>query len=953
MNKDIKLYIEEFENKKALDVFFKLLNEMISILQIGPENEKLSLNYRSDKKSIHATLNSRLVLGINKKADFSFMINVSDYQYLSEKITFFKQEEFIKLSPKAYLLYSDYNQFSDNLELIKPLWLKSCIEYEPAQEKSQYRINHINELYQMAMGETNNKAIKNLISEYKEHIRQNGIDNEIYKWKLVNKLKGQPDVNAEDFEKSIELIFPSNNNMAYKLAGATSIRMAKLNSENYKLCLLNLFNEDKPLEVRVKNFLAESKEIYEATEGKNSSHHDERTLSVYLTFKYPEKYIFYKSEYYEKYCRYLDIKSKEPGQKFAHYLELIKDLSENYIQKDVELLQFVDSRLNTDDCYPDKNRFILAQDILYQMFDRNFITNYWVFQANPKYYDIENALKAGVAKTWRVNQNKKGIKKGDKAILWVTGDKAGVYALVTINSDVLKITDTREELEFYVDKSEVNEVADGVELKLDYNLVNNPILKTQILSHPILNNLTKGVQGTNLKASKSQYDAILEMIKANNESEITDIKTNTMKPTLNQILYGPPGTGKTYNSINKAIEIIEPDFDLNQPREKIKEKYNELVKAGQIVFTTFHQSMSYEDFIEGIKPVPNNEQLFYNIESGIFLRICQSAQTPNIIEFNDAFSKLQNDLSEIERLKLYTPNGKEYEISLNSNGNLSLFTGAKKEQQGTLTKENIQKYINGEIVLGYWGGYFFGVKKYLEKKHGYSKQSIHPGKNYVLIIDEINRGNISQIFGELITLIEDDKRLGKPEALEVVLPYSKESFSVPANLYIIGTMNTADRSVEALDAAIRRRFSFTEMKPEPELIITKGKAQNGKIGDIDLVEVLKVINKRIEILLDKDHQIGHSYFLSTGTEEELKSVFKNKIIPLLQEYFFGDYGKIGLVLGSGFVMMEKNKSGSKIFADFDQEYEAADLAERPVYKIINPNVNDFDLHQALKTLLNN
>ena len=167
--------------------------------------------------------------------------------------------------------------------------------------------------------------------------------------------------------------------------------------------------------------------------------------------------------------------------------------------------------------------------------------------------------------------------------------------------------------------------------------------------------------------------------------------------------------------------------------------------------------------------------------------------------------------------------------------------------------------------------------------------------NYVLIIDEINRGNVSQIFGELITLIEDDKRLGNSEALEDVLPYSKEKFGVPPNLYIIGTMNTADRSVEALDAALRRRFSFEEMLPKPEVITNREKGDKSIVEGINLGLVLETLNKRIELLVDKDHQIGHSYFLSVESIKDLKSAFQNKIIPLLQEYFFGDYGKIGTV----------------------------------------------------------
>ena len=214
------------------------------------------------------------------------------------------------------------------------------------------------------------------------------------------------------------------------------------------------------------------------------------------------------------------------------------------------------------------------------------------------------------------------------------------------------------------------------------------------------------------------------------------------------------------------------------------------------------------------------------------------------------------------------------------------------------------------------------------------KKTKEVNQNYVLIIDEINRGNVSNIFGELITLIEKDKRIGGDNELQVRLPYSpNENFGVPLNLYILGTMNTADRSVEALDTALRRRFVFEEIVPDSQKITNQNHGPktialiNGDF--VNLPDLLDLINKRIEVLIDRDHMIGHSYFMDVENIGQLKSAFENKIIPLLQEYFYGDYGKIGLVLGKDFVSISKKES--KVFADFD--YVGKEELNQSVYKL--------------------
>jgi len=440
-----------------------------------------------------------------------------------------------------------------------------------------------------------------------------------------------------------------------------------------------------------------------------------------------------------------------------------------------------------------------------------------------------------------------------------------------------------------------------------------------------------------LKKRREKYLFLSNGSKNNSEKsiEIPFVKVSKIENSypLNQILYGPPGTGKTYNTINKALEIIGENID-GKSREEIKEIFSLKVQEGQISFTTFHQSMSYEDFIEGIKPETVDNEVIYDIKPGIFRLFCEQAKTKAISSdnFEQVYKKLLDEIKKNSgKLVLESiVHAKEFTVYVNSKGNLRFHANTEKHYEGVIKKEVIEHYLKTGETLD-WPSYVKAVGVYLVSKYHYTKKEQEANKRYVFIIDEINRGNVSQIFGELITLIEEDKRLGNSEALEVILPYSKKPFSVPSNLYIIGTMNTADRSVEALDAALRRRFCFEEMMPIYDL--------EGLDSGFKEVEILKTINHRIEKLLDKDHQIGHSYFLSVKSKEDLISAFYTKIIPLLQEYFFGDFGKIGLILGSGFVNRKEWNKNSDSFAEFDYE-SAGEFEEKDVYKIIDYRKTD-------------
>jgi 5-methylcytosine-specific restriction endonuclease McrBC GTP-binding regulatory subunit McrB len=252
----------------------------------------------------------------------------------------------------------------------------------------------------------------------------------------------------------------------------------------------------------------------------------------------------------------------------------------------------------------------------------------------------------------------------------------------------------------------------------------------------------------------------------------------------------------------------------------------------------------------------------------------------------------------------------------------NLQTDSEKFLRKNVSQQTIYRFSNADIKLD----------AFEELTAGSSGKP----KNHVLIIDEINRGNVSSIFGELITLLEHDKRKGAENEIIVKLPYSKEPFSVPSNLYILGTMNTADRSVEALDAALRRRFSFVEMLPRYDL-----EGLQIDIAGVQLRKLLETINNRLEKLLDKDHCIGHAYLLSVKTTDDLKRAFRDKIIPLLQEYFFGDFGKIGLVLGSSFVKSDSNAFNGFASFNYSDDTLVDEFKNKTVYTIAPEDEWDF------------
>ncbi|MCV3457288.1 McrB family protein [Campylobacter sp. CNRCH_2016_0050h] len=512
-----------------------------------------------------------------------------------------------------------------------------------------------------------------------------------------------------------------------------------------------------------------------------------------------------------------------------------------------------------------------------------------------------------------------------------------------VSKDMVKYLKTRGgEKEFKVEiknqKIKVITSADAVGLYslnrfLEYSVLskNEDDLYAKPLFGDILSssNLSVVKQSENEKFYKEHF---LKMKKTPNENQ---------NPPLNQILYGPPGTGKTYHTIDKALEILGENL-ANKDRDEKKAKFDEYVKNRQIVFTTFHQSYGYEEFVEGIKPhidsKENSKEVEYEIKDGIFKELCKKAldnyensilnidELNKKIELKEKVENFLNWLLETNEPIGKTKGGNFFVVDINDktvmiysegverfDGNFNLSISIfmellKHKDEFNNAAEMFKKVFDRDYADRTHTYYFNLVKKF----KAYEKQSTAKNENkknndnslkpYIIIIDEINRGNVSKIFGELITLIEPSKRIGKEEELKVTLPYSKDEFGVPKNVYIIGTMNTADRSITSLDTALRRRFEFIEMMPKPNVL-------SDNCEGVNLQELLKAINTRIEYLLDREKTIGHAFFIGIDSLEKLKNVFQNKIIPLLQEYFYNDYALIDAVLNKN-GMLEKQDINS-------------------------------------------
>lgn len=498
----------------------------------------------------------------------------------------------------------------------------------------------------------------------------------------------------------------------------------------------------------------------------------------------------------------------------------------------------------------------------------------------------------------------------------------------------------------------------------------------------------------------SSSTVFIYKLKSQTEAHLVTNKSNATSPSaVNLILYGPPGTGKTYQTAWEAVRLCLGDeavAALKDDRDALTAEYRRLVSEERIEFVTFHQSLSYEEFVEGLRPSMGEDDLDGPDETGggsgfrlkchegIFKRISERARLDQgdsdgsqrldrsarifkialgqrHVEDDRIRYGLDNDLIHIgwgddidwsdERFDEFNEIFSEWRSKKNQDasghdGNIvCTFSFRADMQVGDYVvvsdgRDRIQALgrVAGEYYYDPEATYHphrrkvdwlwrddAGTDRSRFYPNGFRRHSVYKlnqslidwdileeiafgedaalqsgkGRDYVLIIDEINRANISKVFGELITLLEQDKRLGAQNEVRVQLPYSKKLFGVPANLHIVGTMNTADRSIALLDTALRRRFTFQELMPDPTVL-------SEYVDGINLRTLLSTVNERIEYLFDREHQIGHAYFTGCRSREDVEDVMRHKVIPLLAEYFYEDWTKVAAVLGDGPGMTKKH-----------------------------------------------
>ena len=756
---------------------------------------------------------------------------------------------------------------------------------------------------------------------------------ELYKWQLITKQLGHPNTDAEDFTKEIHsLVF---NNLCYG-PQVTAIRnFAKYEPEDYREAFKGLFDETIDLQQRVDTFTSACIALWDGKikqkfAKKTSAMCNERLISCFLTLHDPQKYTFYKSDVYGSLCNLVGVETKKAGKKLTHFYELLHQHLLPLVEQDTELTLSINKELQKEGYI--QSTMLTAQTVLWNYVSKlrkDSKRQVWLFlggkDANDYHFDemYNDGVMAlcGWDKVGDLSDcpDKESVDKRRQSIdeyQFNTGNLTGMLHAIAneINEGDIVLAK--------YSKSDV--VGMGVvtgDYRYDdasvYGMHCRDVSWTHkgewhcasILKEFGLNEFPAKAL-TNVTESK-YAPKILEIIEGkqqdNTNSQTSEhmVEIDILRQKKQIILQGAPGTGKTYKTAAIAVGMCRPTFSDFEDHQKVMEEYERLQNEGQIAFCTFHQSMDYEDFIEGLKPEVKGDGVEYNVENGIFKTICELAQTKENADIATCIDKYLQTIKGYENKKIIpTVTGKSelYVWWTEGNDTISTRSVLSKSEKGDqyspspLNIEKVKMQALGEGVENNWRQYAQAFINAVKKEYNLENQV--SDKPYVLIIDEINRGNVSKIFGELITLLEADKRSGGgSHHISLKLPYSKEDFSVPSNLYIIGTMNTTDRSTGTIDYAVRRRFAFVTLESRADIIEKWCNSQSIPSGvkkaSLDLFAQINGLSRNDNSSFIAKHKasdfeledlkVGHSYFMAKDMAS-LKLKMRYEVVPLIKEY---------------------------------------------------------------------
>lgn len=814
-------------------------------------------------------------------------------------------------------------------------------------------------------------SFEKLINRYIRILEIKGEPNEKYKYDSIDVFQKNWDIDAPDFYKMFLNSFAKRSNLLFQNSWGFINLLAKHLPEKARFLFRNLYDEKIPLQERFLFFQTESKNLLNEVKQLSNKQtlndqQDERTIAFYLACRYPEKYIFYKNEFYKSYCDEFGLKIEKAGEKFFHLNRIADDIISSNLLNNNKLQNLYRS------FYPKplwNDERLIIQNILFVCSREEVkvtgildVLNNFDFDDLVDYYDFLDRI-----------IEKFDLKEEDKRLVFNTNEKELIFTVgqryvwnlrnIKNNNFNYRAISTKQFSPNY-------EKFDGASIAF-LNNVND--FKTIISnSEDIFNAIEIELNSTNKSGYSKNNDSSLEKIAfykdyrahvfsqldKNKKAKTTEVKKIKMENhSLNQILYGPPGTGKTYKLKNEYFSKYTLTENSISPEAYFEDVVSTLTWWQVIALALLEIGTSkVNDILENRwvskkAVLSESKNVRATIWGTLQMHTIVDSKTVNYTQRQTPFifDKTEDKKWQLFEIELKEQAPETYDI-LDSVNHF---------------KPNPNKEIKHYVFTTFHQSFSYedfieGIKPVMEEgqenvtykiENGVFKELClraqnDPNNRYAIFIDEINRGNVSQIFGELITLIEQDKRIGAKNEIKVKLPYSKKEFGVPMNVDVIGTMNTADRSVEALDTALRRRFSFVEMMPEYKELY------NIQFDDFNLGEVLEIINQRIEALLDRDHTIGHSYFINIlpNDTEALKEAFGNKIIPLLQEYFYHDYEKIALILGEEFIVCKEQNDNKVQFA----KWSGKNLDQPEITRVFNIRKldDDFKILSAIKSLLN-